>query len=141
MNGSNLTYEQLITTFMPRPIRSDEDYRVIQTWVDALVDKEALTRDEQDYLTVLGLLVEQYEDEVEPDIELRGVVLIKALLAEQGLRHRDLVPIFKTDSIVSAVLNGKRQLTAEHIDKLAHFFQLPHELFFESATASVPVLT
>ena len=141
MNGSNLTYEQLITTFVPRPIRSDEDYRAIQTWIDALVDKEALTRDEQDYLTVLGLLVEQYEDEVEPDIELRGVVLIKALLAEQGLRQRDLVPIFKTDSIVSAVLNGKRQLTAEHIAKLAHFFQLPHELFFESDTTSVPALT
>jgi len=41
------------------------------------------------------------------------------------------VPIFKTKSIVSAVLNGKRQLTTEHIDKLAAFFRLPHGLFFE----------
>jgi hypothetical protein len=43
----------------------------------------------------------------------------------------DLVPIFKTRSIVSAVLAGKRQLTVEHINRLAAFFNLPHELFFE----------
>jgi antitoxin component HigA of HigAB toxin-antitoxin module len=28
-------------------------------------------------------------------------------------------------------LNGKRPLTAEHINKLAATFRLPHELFFE----------
>jgi HTH-type transcriptional regulator/antitoxin HigA len=48
-----------------------------------------------------------------------------------SVKQKDLVPIFKPKSIVSAVLNGKRSLTAEHIDKLAAFFHLPHGLFFE----------
>ena len=33
---------------------------------------------------------------------------------ELGLQQKDLVPIFKTESIVSAILNGKRKFTVEH---------------------------
>jgi len=133
--GINLTYTQLIAIFPPRPIASDEQYWETQARIDELLDKGNLTPDESDYLTALGMMIERYEDEHEPDIELRGVALIRALMDEQGLRQRDLVaPVFKTDSIASAVLNGKRRLTTEHIDRLAQFFQLPHGLFFEPLT-------
>ncbi len=129
--GIKLTYEQLLDVFPPRPISSDEQYWATVAQIDELIDKGNLTPDEQDYLTTLGMMVERYEEEHEPDMELRGVALVRALMAEQGLRQRDLVqPIFKTDSIASAVLHGKRRLTVEHIDKLAHYFQLPHALFF-----------
>ena len=131
--GINPTYEQLLAGFPPRPITSDDQYWETVTRIDELIDKGLLSSDEQDYLSVLGMLVERYEGEHEPDIELRGIALIRALMEEQGLRQRDLVnPIFKTDSIASSVLNGKRRLTVEHIDKLAHYFQLPHTLFFEA---------
>jgi HTH-type transcriptional regulator/antitoxin HigA len=53
------------------------------------------------------------------------------LLDEFGLRQKDLVPIFKTESIVSAVLNGQRQLTANHIRQLAEFFHISPAAFFE----------
>ena len=139
--GTNLTYEQLMTAFAARPIHSEAQYWETQAQIDTLLDKGDLTADEQDYLTMLGLIIERYEDRNEPDFELRGVALIKALLQEQGLRQRDLVPIFKTDSIVSAVLNGKRSLTVEHINKLAAFFNLPHELFFEPHVESKASLT
>lgn len=130
--GSNLTYKQLVAGFPPRPIHTDEQYGASVAQIDALLDKGELTLDEQDFLTALGMMVERYEEEREVDIELRGVELIRALMEEQGLRQRDLVqPIFKTDSIASAVLHGKRRLTVEHIDKLAQYFQLPHSLFFE----------
>lgn len=130
--GINLTYEQLIDIFPPRPISSDEQYWATAAQIDKLIDKGDLTPDEQDYLTALGMMAERYEDEREPDMELRGIALVRALMEEQGLRQRDLVkPVFKTDSIASAVLHGKRRLTVEHIDKLAQYFQLPHALFFE----------
>ena len=64
-----------------------------------------------------------------------GIELLKGLMELHGLKQLDLVPIFKTKSIVSAVLNGKRQLTVEHINKLAGFFKVSHELFFESLDA------
>ena len=128
--GPDTNYIALIQTFPPRPIKSEAEYAAVQARVDALVDKGELTADEGDYLSLLGMLIERYEADHDPIPELRGVALVKALMAEGDLRQRDLVPIFKTESITSAVLNGHRQLTVEHIDKLAHFFDLPHALFF-----------
>lgn len=130
--GSNLTYEQLVAQCAPRPISSEAQYRTAVAQIDGLLDKGELTVDEQDYLTAWGMMVQRYEEEQEPAIELRGLALIRALMEEQELNQRDLVqPVFKTDSIASAVLHGKRRLTVEHIDKLAHYFQLPQTLFFE----------
>ena len=129
----NPTYKELLNEFVPRPIKSTADYLEVQDEVDRLLDKGDLSPDEQDYLDLLGALIMDYEErtEDEADYELRGVELIKGLMELHDLKQKDLVPIFKTKSIVSAVLNGKRQLTIEHINKLSAFFHVPHGLFFE----------
>lgn len=129
--GTDATYMELIRAFPPRLIKNEAEYAAVQARVDVLVDKGELTADEADYLSLLGMLIERYEADHDPMPELRGVALVKALMIEGDLRQRDLVPIFKTESITSAVLNGHRQLTVEHIDRLARFFDLPHTLFFE----------
>ncbi|HEY9299418.1 MAG TPA: transcriptional regulator, partial [Phormidium sp.] len=59
-----------------------------------------------------------------------GVELLKVLIEEFVLRQKDLVPIFKTESIVSDVLSGKRQLTTRHIEELAKFFHVSPAVFF-----------
>ena len=127
------TYEELMLDFLPRPIKTEAEFEAVQREVDRLLDKSELSPDEQDYLDLLGTLIMDYEERTEDETqyELRGVELIKGLMELHDLKQKDLVPIFKTKSIVSAVLNGKRQLTAEHINKLSAFFHLPHELFFE----------
>ena len=99
-----------------------------------MLDKEDdLTSDEQDYLTLLGLLIERYDADYEKDIELRGVELIQALLEERNLTQHDLLPIFKTTSKLTAIFNNQRQLTVKQINKLAQFFGLPHSLFFPTS--------
>lgn len=130
---NNQAYRELLLDFLPRLIATEADYQATQQEIDRLLDKEVLTPDEQDYLDLLGTLVVDYETRTEDETiyELRGIELVKALVELHDLKQKDLVPIFKTRSIVSAVLNGKRALTAEHINKLAAFFHLPHELFFE----------
>ncbi|WP_017740628.1 hypothetical protein [Scytonema hofmannii] len=51
-------------------------------------------------------------------------------MAELNLRQKDLVPIFKMESIVCHGLNGKRKLTLEHIQKLADYFHVSPTVFF-----------
>lgn len=133
MNGSNPTYQELVLDYAPRPIRSEEEYWRSRRRIDALLDKNQLTQDEQDYLDMLAAFVEKYEANLddEDEYELRGPALIRALLEEYGLRQKDLVDVFNTESIASAVLNGRRALTVDHIDKLARRFDLPHMLFFD----------
>lgn len=138
MIGTNRTYADLVTAFPPRPIQTEEQYQAVQKRIDLFLEREALTPDERDYLTILGMVLEAYETETEDEdgYELRGTELVEALLVEHGLRQKDLIDIFKTESIVSAVVNGRRGLTVEHIDKLARRFNLPHHLFFDPDTSN-----
>ena len=133
-------YRNLIVKFLPRVIHNEDEYITVQTQVDRLVDRTDLTSAEQEYLDLLGTLIWEYEQRTESsaDYELRGVTLLRGLIELHELKQQDLVPIFKTKSIVSAVLNGKRQLTTEHINQLAAFFHLPHGLFFEPLQVQAP---
>jgi HTH-type transcriptional regulator/antitoxin HigA len=137
--SDEMSYQALLLHFLPRPIETEADYEATQREIDRLVDKGDLSPDEADYLHLLGTLVMVYEarTETEADYDLRGAALVRGLLSLHGLKQKDLVPIFKTKSIVSAVLNGKRPLTATHINRLAAFFHLPHSLFFERDSSSV----
>ncbi|PZO39391.1 MAG: transcriptional regulator [Pseudanabaena frigida] len=124
------SYIDLLLEFPPRPIHSEEDLDAVQKVVYDLIDRGNLSTDEEEYLNVLGTLVEQYEQVHHPIPDIYGVELIEALLEEFDLKQKDLVPIFKTESIVSAVLNGHRKLMTEHIEKLANFFHVSPAVFF-----------
>ena len=126
------SYIDLLAEFPPRPIYSDSELEAVQTVIDELIDRGKLNSDEEDYLSLLGTLVHQYEEIHHPIPDIYGVELIEALLEEFELKQKDLVPIFKTESIVSAVLNGHRKLMTEHIEKLANFFHVSPAVFFPS---------
>jgi HTH-type transcriptional regulator / antitoxin HigA len=130
---STETYIDLLKTFPPRPIRSEVELLETQKVIDSLLDRPQLTPDERDYLDVLGTLVYEYEEKHYPIPDISGVELLKVLMSELNLRQKDLVPVFKTESIVSEVLNGQRKLTANHIQKLAEFFHISPAVFFNSS--------
>ncbi|VXD24350.1 conserved hypothetical protein [Planktothrix serta PCC 8927] len=123
-------YIKLLTSFPPRPITSEEELELTQTRIDQLLDQGKLSQDEKDYLNVLGALVYEYEQQQEPIPDIYGVELLKSLIEDNGLRQKDLVSIFKTESIVSDILNGKRELTKRHIEELAQFFHVSPAVFF-----------
>ncbi|GAB4277228.1 MAG: hypothetical protein Fur0025_03000 [Oscillatoriaceae cyanobacterium] len=111
-------YLKLLAKFPPRPINSEAELRAAIEAINSLLDKPGeLNRDERDYLNVLGTLVHEYEETLDLIPDIYGVEMLKALIEEHNLRQKDLVAVFKTESIVSAVLKGDRQLTAEHIQK------------------------
>jgi HTH-type transcriptional regulator/antitoxin HigA len=65
--------------------------------------------------------------------KLHGVELVRELLDENHLPQRALVEIFATDSIVSEVLSGKRELQRKHIEGLASYFNVSPAAFFPAA--------
>ncbi len=122
-------YLQLLQQFPPRTINNDKELEATVTVIDKLLDLEQLSPEESDYLNVLGTLVYDYEQRTEAIGDIYGVELLKVLITERQLRQKDLIPIFKTESIVSDILNGKRQLTLRHIQELAQFFNLSPGVF------------
>ena len=124
------TYNELLQAFPPRPIKSKEEMFATQKVIDSLIDRASLTPDEEDYLNLLGTLVYEYEQTQEPIPDIYGVELLKVLMEERELRQKDLVPIFKTESIVSDILKERRKLTTRHIQELAEFFHISPAAFF-----------
>ncbi|MBW4489561.1 MAG: transcriptional regulator [Trichocoleus desertorum ATA4-8-CV12] len=128
--SNTISYMELLQSFPPRPIKSEAEMLAAQTVIDSLIDRGELTPDEQDYLNLLGTLVYEYEQTQELIPDIYGVELLKVLIEEQDLRQKDLVPIFKTESIVSDILKGRRKLTVNHIKGLAEFFHVSSAVFF-----------
>ncbi len=124
-------YIELITTFPPRPITCEADLSATQNRIDSIVNRSNLTQDDRDYLNVLGTLVYDYEQKHEPMPVLRGIALLKALMVEDNIQEKDLVDIFESESWVSEVMNGNRELTVSQIQKLAKFFHLSPVAFLE----------
>ena len=129
-----MQYTELLVCFPPRLIRSEKEYWETQAVMDKLIDQGDLSEAQQDYLSLLGMLIERYDEEHQVFPELRGIDLIKALLTELGITQKDLLPIFKTEFTITAILSGRRKLTLEHSQGLAQFFHLPQHLFYEEAT-------
>lgn len=123
-------YIDLLAEFPPRPIKSEQDFIAIQKIVNALLDLSQLSPVQREYLNLLGMIIHEYEEKTVEIPDICGIELLSVLIAEWDLKQKDLVPIFKTESIVSAVLNGHRQLTVEHIQKLAEFFHVSPAAFF-----------
>jgi len=123
------SYIDLIESFPPRTIKSETDLEKTQLVIDALIDKGELTEDEKDYLNLLGMLIYDYEQKQDIIPDIWGVDALNALMSEMNLKQKDLVGIFKTESIVSEILERKRELTLEHIEKLADFFKISSSVF------------
>jgi HTH-type transcriptional regulator/antitoxin HigA len=123
-------YQALVASFAPRPIHQEKQLTETMARIDELLTKSRRTAAEDDYLVLLSDVVEDWESRHVVIPEVHGVELVKALLDDRNLRQHDLVGIFGTDSIVSEVLSGKRELQRKHIEQLARFFKVSPAAFF-----------
>ena len=63
-------YLELIRSLPLRPIRSEGDLDRAETMLHQLLDAPSLSTPEQDYLEILGNLIDEYESKAHP-IELK----------------------------------------------------------------------
>lgn len=113
------------------PPRTEAEYDKLVERLDAVLD--AGGADENHELATLadrmGELVAAYEDanDIEP-LPANPIAMLEFLMEQHGLRQADLPDIGK-QSVVSAVLNGKRHLNIKQVKALARRFNVPMEVF------------
>lgn len=123
-------YRALVAKALPKVIETDPELEHFAEMLESLdrLDRK-LTPEEKALEALLLKLIQDYEDKVEiPDAPPYRVVL--HLMEHRGLRPVDMVPVFGSRSVASAVLLGKRELSKAHIRKLSGFFHLSPEAFF-----------
>ncbi len=92
--------------------------------------KENRSPEEDKLFNLLANLLEDYERRALPPLEkFSPLETLKFLMAENNLRQADLADIFGTQSVVSEVLSGKREITKNQAKALAQKFSLRLEAF------------
>jgi HTH-type transcriptional regulator / antitoxin HigA len=114
----------------PSVIHSDEQNEHYISLLWDLEHKSEIDQEESRLAELLTLLIHDYE---EKHFQLRAATpleIIDELMESNNLKQKDLVDVFGTESIVSEVLNGKRELNKDHIKRLSERFAVSPALFF-----------
>jgi len=119
-------YPGLCRMLPPRPIHDAVDYENVAEVTDAMaLWQEDFTADQADYFDLLCALMEEFDAEHVKWPKVRGVEVLKHLLAEQGLVAADLSRILGGSRNLGAmILREERNLTLPHIRKLAAHFKV-----------------
>jgi HTH-type transcriptional regulator / antitoxin HigA len=109
------------------PITNEAQYERTLAFVEAVFDDVAAdpAHPLDGLVDLLADRIREYEDRVHPwpDTSTPATVLV-SLMQEHGLKQSDL-PEIGAQSVVSAVLAGKRQLNLRQIKALAKRFSVP----------------
>ncbi|HEU5431729.1 MAG TPA: helix-turn-helix domain-containing protein [Thermomicrobiales bacterium] len=123
-------YLDLVARFPLRPIERDEELDAAIAVVDSLLAKPRLSKDEDDYLDVLGDLIRKYEKSAHPIEPASDSEMLKHLLESRDFSQIDLHKATGIAiSTISAILSGKRRLSRRHIAALSAFFHVSADSF------------
>lgn len=124
-------YAELLAQTLPGVIHSEEEN---EHFIAVLAELERRSDNwsvaENKLADLLTLLIESFEEE---NYKLKAATpaeVLQELIEANGLKQKDLVDAFGAASTVSAVLNGKRDMTREHIKRLSERFHVSPEVFF-----------
>jgi len=123
-------YEQLLHKVPPKVIRTEKENEAYIEILYELDQRKTLTAAEKELAKLLTLLIENFEAERYKLPKAKPLDALRFLMEQHGLLQKDLVDVFGTPSIVSEVLNGKRELNKDHIARLSARFRVSPELFF-----------
>lgn len=125
----NKKYGMLLADTLPAVIDSQAEYDRVESVFDSLFNKDR-SPEEDRLFDLLADLLEAYEAKtLEPLPEHSPVEMLKFLMRENNLKQSDLADIFGGQSVVSEVLNGKREITKQQAKNLAERFKIKVEAF------------
>jgi len=130
MTSTATAYGALLLREQPEVIRGEEQNRLYIERLEKLTAKKSTTPAEKKLIALLTVLIEEYEAKHDPVPEAEPRAIVRHLMEAHNLRQKDLLDVFGTESIVSDVLRGKRELTKQHIRRLSERFHVSPAVFF-----------
>jgi HTH-type transcriptional regulator/antitoxin HigA len=111
-------------------IKTENDYNQALERLELIFDAKRGTQ-EGDELELLGILIDQYENEKFP-IELPDPIeAIKFRMEQMGYTQNDLAKILGFKSRASEILNRKRKLSLEMIRQLHTTLNIPTDVLIQ----------
>lgn len=126
------SYFELVKRFPLTHIRSLRHLGQAIALVDELLQKR-LDRGAQEYLDALSDLIATYEDEHARIPDASESDVLRELMQSSG--HKQIAlskAVGISQSTLSAILTGEREMTKSHMVALAKFFNVPPSVFLPS---------
>ncbi len=114
-----------------KPIKTERDYNKALKRLEIIFDAKPGTSI-GDELEVLGILIDQYENEHFPIGLPDPIEAIKFRMEQLGYNQGDLAKIVGLKSRASEILNRKRKLTLEMIRQLHSRLKIPTDVLIQS---------
>lgn len=122
-----------------RPIRNDEDLEWALAEVAHYFENEpAPGSADAERFDVLSTLIEAYEDRHYPIEALDPVSAIVSHMELRGLKQRDLAQVLGSASRASEIVNRKRMLTVDMIQRLNTEWKIPAKTLIQPYHLAIP---
>lgn len=113
-----------------KPIKTKKDYKQALVRLE-LFDAKKETK-EGDELKILGVLIDQYENEHFPIDLPDPIEAIKFRMVQLGYTQTDLAKIVGLKSSASEILNKKRKLSIDMIRQLHEKLNIPTDVLIQA---------
>ena len=120
-----------LTAMEIKPIKTDKDYNQALERLETIFDAKKGSP-EGDELEVLGILVDQYENQHFPIGLPDPIEAIKFRMEQMGYNQTDLANIVGLKSRASEILNKKRKLSLEMIRQLHDRLNIPTDVLIQA---------
>ena len=114
-----------------KPIKTKKDYRQAMERLEVIFDSKSGTAG-GDELEILGILIDQYENEHFPIDLPDPIAAIKFRMEQLGYTQKDLADIVGLKSRASEILNKKRKLSLEMIRQLHEKLNIPTDVLIQA---------
>ena len=114
-----------------KPIKTENDYNQALERLEIIFDAK-LNSPDGDELEVLGILIDQYENENFPIGLPDPIEAIKFRMEQMGYNQTDLANIVGLKSRASEILNRKRKLSLDMIRQLHESLHIPTDVLIQS---------
>jgi len=114
-----------------KPIKTEQDYQHALERLELIFDAKRNTV-KGDELEILGILIDQYENEHFPIDLPDPIEAIKFRMEQMGYSQTDLARIVGLKSRASEILNKKRKLSLEMIRKLHDELNIPTDVLIQA---------
>ena len=113
-----------------KPIKTEKDYQQALQRLEEIFDAKKETR-EGDELEILGILIENYENDYFTIDLPDPVEAIKFRMEQMDYTQKDLAELMGLKSRASEILNRKRKLSLEMIRNLSEKLKIPTEVLIQ----------
>jgi len=114
-----------------RPIKTKKDYQQALDRLELIFDAKKGTKD-GDELEILGILIDQYENEHFPIDLPDPIEAIKFRMEQLGYTQTDLARVIGLKSRASEILNRKRKLSLYMIRQLHDKLKIPTDVLIQA---------